>query len=53
MGVVTRVAAGGKERQFSVFQDGAERHYFESQLELADVHAAAHLTAEELRAGLD
>jgi ATP-dependent helicase HepA len=52
VGVVTRVAVGGKERRVSVFHDGAERHYFESQLELADAHAAARLAAEELRAGL-
>lgn len=52
VGVVTRVAAGGKERQVSVFHDGAERDYFESQLELADAPATGHLTAEKLRAGL-
>ena len=52
IGVVTRVAAGGKERQVSVFHDGAERHYYESQLEPADARAAAHLAAGQLRAGL-
>ena len=52
VGVVTSVAPGDKEQQVHVFHDGAQKMYFESQIELVDTSASVDLLPEELRAGL-
>jgi hypothetical protein len=52
IGVVTSVIPGDKQRQVNVFHDGAQKLYFESQIELVDTGASADLLPEELRAGL-
>lgn len=52
VGVVTRVTGGAHERRIHLFHDGAERPYFESQLEPVSAGSVGGLTAVGLRAAL-
>jgi ATP-dependent helicase HepA len=49
---IMRIHSGGKERSVTLFVDGKEKSFFESQIELVEQRSADVLTPEAMRAGL-